>query len=962
MGSFIFTFTHLFPQFLKAFQAALVTKELQILSSPQLDSATVTLALVTAILSSVADMKQSYHLRFGISSINPSRSDLADISRVGELAKDEMRRCIDALFITNPDIDKQEILDSSGGIVEGTCQWIRSEDKYRTWLESGKSELLCISGAPGMGKTMLPIFLIGELKDLTQRSPGTLVFHFCNRHDPRRNTAISILRTWLHEIFTTNPVLAKHAAKFMLPRERIEYTLGSLGTLWQIFAHVLEDPDLGPFYCILDGLDECLGGDRKWLVGKLQALFERPSGVCRRSPNISKFIILSGGIEGVRGSHYLNLDQCSGRKQRALNPGLVYMPFYSGQYSDDISLVIDARLAKHPNVEEFDKGFWGRLRVKLYERSEGLFSWAGFMLDELTSKKSESEMWKTLDKMPRGLRPAYSRLLSQTCDESREEIASMVRWMAVAQEPFTARQLSTALYPDKQHSDEEEDEACKRIQDLVTDSYPLMRFTKGEEEDLCVTYDKGDFVVLFHRSMIDYLSEIDINDANVDSKIKTCHLAPEKSHYEIAKRCLDDLQAQFERPENIARGFKYYWTDHKFCVTMWLKYARSHWATHARLCGEESLKFMKPRHAFFEEESILRTAWWLEYDPDGIMKDDMRWATRRVCSMFGVLQICSALGLLPIICKLLEESSDVKDYVNDTEVDSHTALAYATHYKQSEAAELLVRSGASLVNGGQEIIPYLTVECPLVNTFRWGNTRLAALFLKLACTEMKDEPYDRRVASFNLICEAPNQEFVLMVMEHMNSEDINIEFGNVLSEALSWHSHQVAKLKCLCRRVRSSPCKVWCKDDSKYDTFLNVVCFAVLYPDVVERPDSIVRRFLLDGVDVNGDGASWSHGWTALHLIAAFGNDNWWTVEIAQDLLAHGARVNAVIEKYKRCINRLCQFPGRHSHESQTASDFALIQGNSGVLSVLKKGGGLVSATQQESLTSKASKRKRDQQ
>ncbi|KAK1701447.1 hypothetical protein BDP55DRAFT_722655 [Colletotrichum godetiae] len=254
---------------------------------------------------------------------------------IGDLAKDEMRKCVDALFITNLDVDMQDIIDSTGGIAEGNCQWIRSEDKCRTWLESGKSVMLRISSAPGMGKTMLSIFPIEELKYLTQRSSGTLVFHFCNRHDPRRNKATLILRTWLHEILATNPVLAKHATKFLVPRERIEYTLGSLGTLWHISALVLNGPDLGPFYCMLDGLDECPEGDRKWLVGKLQALLERPSGSCRGSPNISKFIILSGGIGGVRGFHYLNLNQCTGSKQRVTNPGFIYTPQYPGERPDD---------------------------------------------------------------------------------------------------------------------------------------------------------------------------------------------------------------------------------------------------------------------------------------------------------------------------------------------------------------------------------------------------------------------------------------------------------------------------------------------------------------------------------------------------------------------------------------------------------------------------------------------------
>ncbi|KAK1717596.1 hypothetical protein BDP67DRAFT_616240 [Colletotrichum lupini] len=419
-----------------------------------------------------------------------------------EHAKDDLTRCVDALFITGPYINKQEIRDSTGGIVEGTCEWIRAEDKYRTWLESEESELLCISGGPGTGKTMLSIFLIGEFQGLTQSPSGNLVYQFCNRHDPRRNTATSVLRTWLHDIFTRNPALAKYAAKSMTREGRMEYALGSLGTLWEIFAHTLNDPDLGPLYCVLDGVDECPEGDKKWLVGKIQTLFEYRSRACHQAPNILKIVILSGGIEGVRGSHYMNLDQSSGRGLRALNPGLDYSPIYLGEHQDDVWLVIKARLENHPKVEKFNKHFWRDLGRELYKRSEGLFSWVGFMLDEIASKKSESEIWKTLEKAPRGLRPVYSRLLSQIGDESRLENKD---WM----------------------------------------------FRPKNNDNT--------YIVLYHRSLADHLLEIDVHDADLNPKIRNFHITPEKTHYEIAKRCLDNLHAWYERTDDVHHGSEFNW-------------------------------------------------------------------------------------------------------------------------------------------------------------------------------------------------------------------------------------------------------------------------------------------------------------------------------------------------------------------------------------------------------------------
>ncbi|KAK7435943.1 hypothetical protein CaCOL14_003744 [Colletotrichum acutatum] len=312
-------------------------------------------------------------------------------------------------------------------------------------------------------------------------------------------------------------------------------------------------------------------------------------------------------------------------------------------------------------------------------------------------------MWKTLEKAPRGLHPVYSRLLSQIDDESRIEIAEIVRWMAQAQEPLTTRQLSNALYPDTKHR-KEADEAFGRIRDLVTDSYPLMKLTKDKDWndwDGRPRNKNNNYVVLYHRSIADYLLEINVHDADLDPKIKTFHITPEKTHYKIAKRCLDDLHARFEHLEDIYYRSELNWKleADRPGFAVWFKYARSHWPTHARLCGEESLKFIKPRHAFFADESTFRTAWWLEYGPKGTFKDRKKMEDHQG-SMLGALHSYSDFGLLPMIHTLLEENLNVEGYVNDDR-GSHTALAYATQYDQSEAAGLLIRNGASLVNNGQ---------------------------------------------------------------------------------------------------------------------------------------------------------------------------------------------------------------------------------------------------------------------
>ena len=62
--------------------------------------------------------------------------------------------CRNALFISNPDVDREELISAKGIRVPGTCEWIKENENFRA-LEKGEISLLWITGTPGKGKTML---------------------------------------------------------------------------------------------------------------------------------------------------------------------------------------------------------------------------------------------------------------------------------------------------------------------------------------------------------------------------------------------------------------------------------------------------------------------------------------------------------------------------------------------------------------------------------------------------------------------------------------------------------------------------------------------------------------------------------------------------------------------------------------------------------------------------------------
>ena len=172
-------------------------------------------------------------------------------------SKEIASACRNALFLTDPIVDRESLKTAKGTRVEGTCEWITHDKNYRAWLDGGP-RLLWISGGPGKGKTMMSIFLTEELEEKTSSmEDGQFICFFCSHQNEKRNTGVAVLRGLVHQIVSKRPKLIKHALPYFETAERTQQTLSSLEALWLIFSRLIADSELGTIFCVLDGLDEC---------------------------------------------------------------------------------------------------------------------------------------------------------------------------------------------------------------------------------------------------------------------------------------------------------------------------------------------------------------------------------------------------------------------------------------------------------------------------------------------------------------------------------------------------------------------------------------------------------------------------------------------------------------------------------------------------------------------------------
>ena len=216
------------------------------------------------------------------------------------------RRCLDALFLTDPRVDRERLESIKGSRVAGTCEWIQDDEMYQKW-PAGDDHLLWISGSPGKGKTMLSMFLIEDLERAALRDGSVeCLYYFCDHEDAKRNTGTAVLRSLLYQMLVKHPGLFQHIASHFETTYRVYETVSCLEALWVCFQDLVLNRDWGQAVCVLDGLDECLEPSQGLLIWKLVKLFAKDRSSSGKIP--FKLIILSRDILDLRDCPRVDLD------------------------------------------------------------------------------------------------------------------------------------------------------------------------------------------------------------------------------------------------------------------------------------------------------------------------------------------------------------------------------------------------------------------------------------------------------------------------------------------------------------------------------------------------------------------------------------------------------------------------------------------------------------------------------
>ncbi|EWZ29790.1 uncharacterized protein FOBCDRAFT_232960 [Fusarium oxysporum Fo47] len=557
--------------------------------------------------------------------------------------------CREALFVTDPSVDRELILDTKGDICEGTCEWILSTDEFQTWDQT-PPHLLWISAPPGMGKTFMSIYLSKRFKATTKGSETATIYFFCDNNVETRNTAVNILRSLIYQLISHQPRLINVIIPQWKQQSHRLFQDISFSTLWKIFEEMIGKSDFNTIYCIIDALDECETNSLSLLLRKFERLSQGHLGsspkmklVClsRRYPdNIPEALLLFAKME---------LDTMIAREE-------------------DISRFISSQVQELAQKKKLNREMRSRLEETFKQKSEGTFLWVSFMAQDL-QKQRLLDFEASLEMLPAGLDAVYDRILQNIDLEKREIIQRILYWTIVATRPFDISELCEAA-------------DIKPI-GLLTREEVCIELIRSCGHLLQITYGRSLFhakptVKFLHQSAKDYLIKFERRLG-----LPTAGLEPSQLHEHATItliRYLEkiDCHLSLESPEYLNLGDDF----------PLIYYAVDSWSRHFKEL-KDITQVIQQGASFFEEDSEVRLCWQRLYRSLTVDVGEARDS-----SPIPLLHLSALLALnsLTELCLRCDGELDI-----ESEWSEHTALVFACKAREGYIATLLLDAGADAV-------------------------------------------------------------------------------------------------------------------------------------------------------------------------------------------------------------------------------------------------------------------------
>ncbi|UKZ61288.1 uncharacterized protein TrAtP1_002554 [Trichoderma atroviride] len=302
----------------------------------------------------------------------------------------------------------------------GTCDWIWSNTTFTNWKAltptSPFDGLLCVSGPPGCGKSVLASSIVDHMWN---NSANALFFAFTGMYASHLKLD-SLVRSLLSQLLQecTGEQGIRILQDFMLKGQP------TISDLWRAFSMIADTFIAEPIYCVIDGVDES-----EDLVHELvQKLF----GFLQSHSNF-RFIVL-GRSHAFHATDYV-------RHTIQIDSTLT---------KEDVDTVIEAEITQSDVFITPD--LRTEVRRTLTDQCEGNLLWIKLMVEHLNKSVGVADAFKRLRGLPRDLQTAYETLLCGLVGRLERSELNLARkvfaFIIVSQCPLSLDELQYLLAAD----------------------------------------------------------------------------------------------------------------------------------------------------------------------------------------------------------------------------------------------------------------------------------------------------------------------------------------------------------------------------------------------------------------------------------------------------------------------------------------------------------------------------------
>ncbi|KAF6844647.1 ankyrin repeat domain-containing protein 52 [Colletotrichum musicola] len=334
--------------------------------------------------------------------------------------------------------------------LDGTCEWILTQDVIRDWLSRNvspsASQMMWINGPAGFGKTVLCAKLV-EVLSSTLQTP--VAYFFLSSRFEGSDDPFMAIRSWIADVMSQS-----QAALEVVHRRRLAQheQAATRATIFKLFREVLQAVPCCTF--VLDGLDECTWGEetRNGGVSVVRFLDELRQAVADTTTRI--LVVSRNELEIRQG-----LTQYPGFSEYTISPEDVR--------ADNMAYSISIVNNKLRNKDEPTKR---SISQRMADRCNGQFQWLKMQETSLRKGRNKKQLERDIDETPAGLDHLYDRnweKIERLQKDERKRAFGLLRWAAFSVRPLTICEITEAVLVD----DDCDDLPIEDMPDAIDDDY-----------------------------------------------------------------------------------------------------------------------------------------------------------------------------------------------------------------------------------------------------------------------------------------------------------------------------------------------------------------------------------------------------------------------------------------------------------------------------------------------------------